>query len=78
VVQVWVDPAYPRAHRDLRFRTWLAKSAETTGMAAVIRGGMDDGLILAPPAITANGKWQEQRANLVHDRQIGLWENNRD
>src|SRR5215831_7400956 len=37
VVQVWVDPQYPDAHRDPRLRAWLAEQGKQYGMAAIIR-----------------------------------------
>jgi len=55
VVQVWVDPRYPDAHRDPAFRRWL----DSVGKFALIRYGSDEGFLLAPPSRTG-GQWVEQ------------------
>lgn len=57
-VQVWVDPAYPNAHRDLALRSWLEKQGEN-GIVAIIRYNSKDGFTLVPPALTGTGEWME-------------------
>lgn len=61
VIQIWCDPARPDAHRDPALRAWLASMAERFGMVAVVRWGAGDGMVLAPPAFSANGEWFEHR-----------------
>jgi hypothetical protein len=56
VVQVWVDPAYPHAHRDPALRAWLDQHAEV----ALIRYGSGDGFCLFPPSRTSDGLWMEK------------------
>lgn len=58
VVQVWVDPRYPDAHRDPGLRSYLARRGEVDGMAALIRYSSSDGFVLFPPALTGGG-WVE-------------------
>jgi hypothetical protein len=55
VLQVWVDAAYPDAHRDPRLRRYL----EWMGMAALIRMSDRRGFIVAPPNVSSDGKWFE-------------------
>jgi hypothetical protein len=60
VVQVWVDPAYPEAHRDPALRAYLAMRGEEDGMAALIRYSETEAWVLFPPALTPDGKWHER------------------
>jgi hypothetical protein len=58
VIQVWVDPAYPDAHRDPALRRYLERrSAE--GMAAIIRYSESRGFVLIPPALAHDHVWHE-------------------
>lgn len=59
VVQIWVDPAYPDAHRDPALRTYLERRAEE-GMAALIRYSDHEGFTLVAPALSGDGKWYEK------------------
>ena len=58
VVQVWVDPHRPDAHRDPGLRAYLARRGEE-GVAALIRFGSAEGFALWPPAMCADGEWHE-------------------
>lgn len=58
VVQVWVDPRYPDAHRDPALRAYLQRRGEQDGMAALIRYSNDKGFVIFPPALTG-GDWIE-------------------
>jgi hypothetical protein len=60
VVQVWIDPAYPDAHRDPALRRYLHRRGEE-GIAAVIRYGSKDGFVLMPPQMTQEKQWREVR-----------------
>jgi hypothetical protein len=60
VLQVWVDPDFPEAHRDPHLRAYLAQRGEQEGMAAIIRFGPVEGFVLFPPALAADGQWHEQ------------------
>jgi hypothetical protein len=59
VVQVWLDPRYPKAHRDPRLRQWL----EQINMPALIRLNNRDGLVIAPPKLSGDGKWYESNCH---------------
>lgn len=70
VVQVWVDPAYPEAHRDLRLRVYLAAAAEQYNAAAIIRYGSHDSFVLFAPCFTGGHGWVEKRGEVRND--IGI------
>lgn len=59
VVQVWVDPARPDAHRDPALRAWLAGVAERLGIPALIRWNSRDAMFLVPPCLSSDGEWLE-------------------
>lgn len=59
VVQIWVDPKYPDAHRDPALRRWLAKLGEEEWTAALIRYNERDSITIFPPAISDDGQWHE-------------------
>lgn len=71
VIQVWVDPARPDAHRDPALRDYLALMAERHLVAALVRWGDgnsqadSDALFLAAPAFTNGDGWIEQRQPMV-------------
>lgn len=58
VVQVWIDPHRPDAHKDPAFRSYLERRGEE-GKAALIRFDAMRAMILFPPALTGNGEWYE-------------------
>lgn len=51
VVQVWVDPSYPFAHRDPALRAYLNRRGKD-GIAAIIRYDGSRGFTLFPPSMT--------------------------
>lgn len=53
VLQIWVDPLFPDAHRDPALRRYLAKVGEQ-GLAALIRFNASDAFVLFPPAMTGS------------------------
>lgn len=59
VVQIWVDPKYPDAHRDPALRAYLARRGEVDRMGAIIRFNSRDGLTVFPPAMMENREWAE-------------------
>lgn len=68
VVQVWVDPKHPDAHRDPELRAYLARRGEEDGAAAIIRYSEGEGFVLIPPALNAAGEWIEHRDG-IKDRE---------
>jgi hypothetical protein len=65
VVQIWIDPDYPDAHRDPALRRWLERQGER-GIAALIRFNERDAVTLFPPQLSADGEWHE-----VHGGSVG-------
>jgi hypothetical protein len=59
VLQVWVDPAYPNAHRDPALRRYIAD----LNMPAICRYNSKDAIVVMPPGITDTGEWLEHRDN---------------
>jgi hypothetical protein len=58
VVQIWIDPSYPEAHRDPALRRWLLRRAQE-GIAALIRFNERDAITVFAPPFDANGQWHE-------------------
>jgi len=56
VIQIWIDPAYPDAHRDPKLRAYL----EQQQSAALIRFGNERGIVLFPPFMFSDGQWHER------------------
>ena len=60
VIQVWLDPAFPEAHRDPALRAYI----EARAMPALIRLNSKDAFILSPPNCSPSGQWEEVMTNL--------------
>jgi hypothetical protein len=60
VIQVWLDPKFPNAHRDPALRAFLERRGRE-GYAALIRYDSSDGFVLFPPALTG-GQWLEKHS----------------
>jgi hypothetical protein len=60
VVQIWVDPDYPDAHRDPALRDWLELHK---GWAGLVRYSGHDGFVIFPPNMSADGEWHEKASN---------------
>jgi hypothetical protein len=54
VVQVWVDPKYPDAHRDPGLRAYLNRRG-AEGIATLIRYSSTVGFTLWPPSMSGGG-----------------------
>lgn len=60
VVQIWVDPRFPDAHRDPALRGWIIRQK---GFAALVRYNASDALFLLPPYMSDTGDWEEVGGN---------------
>jgi hypothetical protein len=60
VVQVWIDPRRPEAHRDRNLRAYLDRRGQE-GKAALIRQNETEAFTLWPPSMTG-GEWREVRS----------------
>jgi hypothetical protein len=57
VLVVWIDPAFPEAHRDAGLRRLI----EREGKPALIRIGSSEAIVLFPPCLTGRG-WVEHQS----------------
>lgn len=64
VLQIWVDPKYPDAHRDPALRAYIARRGENERLAALIRYNSSDAFLLCPPALSSDGQWHQQGGNM--------------
>lgn len=67
VIQVWVDPRHPDAHRDPKLRAYLADRCERFGQAVLVRFSERTGIVLFPPSMTDTGEWVEDARGIVGD-----------
>ncbi len=58
VVQVWVDPKHPGAHKDPALRAYLFRRA-MQGVGALIRFNSVESIAIFAPPMSADGKWHE-------------------
>jgi len=65
VVQIWVDPSHPDAHRDPALRAWLQRRAIAEGVAGLVRYSDTAGFVIFPPSLSDDGQWHEAESNLV-------------
>lgn len=68
VIQIWLDPDYPEAHRDPKLRAFLAREAERKGVAALIRLDASRAFTLWAPAFTG-GDWFESAPHASQEKQ---------
>lgn len=56
IIQIWIDPKFPDAHRDPRLRAWLVRLKD---YAALVRYDEGEALFLLPPHMSDTGEWEE-------------------
>jgi hypothetical protein len=61
VVQIWLDPGFPDAHKDPALRAYIERRAEEH-TAALIRLNATDAFMLAAPKLSGTGEWREIHA----------------
>jgi hypothetical protein len=59
VIQIWVDPHRPNAHRDPALRAYLVRMAEAHAVAALVRFDSVRALVLFAPCLASDGVWHE-------------------
>jgi hypothetical protein len=59
VVQIWIDPDFPDAHRDPALRRYIERRAGE-GIAALVRFNARDALAIFAPAMSTDGQWHEK------------------
>jgi hypothetical protein len=62
VVQIWVDPKFPDAHRDPALRAYLERRAEEN-IIGLVRWDNENAVALFPPALSSDGQWHETESN---------------
>ena len=62
VVQIWVDPGYPDAHRDPALRAYLERRAGQN-IIALVRWDNVRAMAIFPPALSENRQWNEVTTN---------------
>lgn len=67
VVQVWIDPKHPDAHRDPALRRYLERRA-AEGTAALVRFNQRDAMALMAPALTADHQWHEVMTGMTEEQ----------
>lgn len=63
--QVWVDPAFPDAHRAAGLRAWMHEMARLHGAATIVRWSPVKGIAVFPPPFDPDGEWRE-RTGVFH------------
>jgi hypothetical protein len=63
VVQIWVDPKHPDAHRDPALRAYLERRAKDN-IIGLVRFNDMEAIALFPPELSANGQWNEKGSNM--------------
>lgn len=58
VVQIWIDPNFPDAHRDPALRRYMVRRAQD-GIATLIRFDARKALTIFPPPFDEQGEWHE-------------------
>jgi hypothetical protein len=65
VIQVWVDPAFPLAHRSPDLRAYMLRMAEQHGYATIIRYNSKDAFVVFPPPLATDHQWHEESGQIV-------------
>lgn len=67
IVQIWIDPRRPLAHRDPALRAYLERRA-AEGIAALVRFDSKDAMVLIAPALSNTGEWIEHTSTQSEGR----------
>jgi Fe-S-cluster containining protein len=71
VVQIWVDPSYPDAHRDPALRAYIERRGEE-GIAAIVRYSELRAITIFPPIMSKDGEWHEVTHGQVKPERTAL------
>ena len=69
VVQIWVDPKFPDAHRDPALRAYLERRA-AEDVIGLVRWDNEKAIAIFPPALSNDGQWHEQDKQLSPERTL--------
>jgi hypothetical protein len=59
VMQVWVDPAFPDAHRAPELRQYMLRMAEKYQLGTIVRFDSERAITIFPPPVSADRQWHE-------------------
>jgi hypothetical protein len=59
VIQVWVDPAFPDAHRAPELRDYMLRMAQQHRLGTIVRFDSERAINIFPPPIASDGEWHE-------------------
>jgi hypothetical protein len=60
VIQLWIDPKFPKAYRDPALRRYLLRRSEE-GFIGIARFNSEDAITLIPPTMASDRQWLEIR-----------------
>ena len=66
IVQIWVDPKFPDAHRDPALRAYLERRAKDN-VLGLVRWGNRKGMAIFPPTLSHDRQWHEVGAGMVEE-----------
>lgn len=76
VIQIWVDPNRPDAHRDPALRAYLVLMGERLRLVSIVRwahpGGQEgrDAMVIVPPCLSNDSEWIEKRSQMISEKQM--------
>jgi hypothetical protein len=70
VVQIWLDPQHPNAHRDPALRAYLSRRGDE-GIVGVIHLDLERYIVLLPPQMSFDNQWHEVPDGLREERSRG-------
>lgn len=68
VLQIWVDPAFPHAHRDPALRRYVEMIAARDRTPTLIRYTPGHAFVLIAPCLNREGVWLEAGSNLAAEK----------
>jgi Putative zinc- or iron-chelating domain len=72
VVQVWLDPDFPEAHKDSRFREFVAARGKD-GYSTLVRTSAAVAFLIVPPVMASDHQWHEIHSK-VHEHEHSIME----
>lgn len=68
VIQVWLDPAFPDAHREPHLRAYMLRMAKLHRYATIIRLSSREAVTVFPPPLSSDGQWHERGDGTIVNR----------
>jgi hypothetical protein len=64
-MQVWVDPAFPHAHRQPALRAYMLRVAQDHRMVTIVRYDNHRTITIFPPPLMHDGQWYENTQGVI-------------